>query len=103
MKTSFKPRVLRMGLGGFVDINILVIKYFSFGFFTFFIFVESLKSKSTQMLRPQEGNSGVSFNDTLYKSRALQGKTVHFTKIGVVCVRIFKKQVIFPMLPLFSV
>ena len=56
MKSSFKARVLRMGLGSFMDINILVIKYFSFGFFTFFIFIESLKSKSTQMLRPQKGN-----------------------------------------------
>ena len=27
MKTRFKTRVLRMGLGSFVDINILVIKY----------------------------------------------------------------------------
>ena len=28
-------------------------------------FFESLKSKSTQNLRPQKGNSGVSYNDTL--------------------------------------
>ena len=28
-------------------------------------FFQSLKSKSTQMLRPLKGNSGVSFNDTL--------------------------------------
>jgi len=34
-------------------------------FFIFFIFLEPLKSKSTQMLRPQKGNLGVSFNNTL--------------------------------------
>ena len=28
MKTSFETRVLRMGLGSFVDINIFVIKYY---------------------------------------------------------------------------
>jgi len=28
MKTSFKTRVLRMGLGSFVDINIFVMKYY---------------------------------------------------------------------------
>ena len=38
---------------------------FLFSFFTFSICVESLKSKSTQMLRLQKGNSRVSFNDTL--------------------------------------
>ena len=36
-----------------------------FSLFIFSIFFESLKSKSTQNLRPQKGNSGVSFNDTL--------------------------------------
>ena len=36
-----------------------------FSFFIFSIFFESLKSKSTQILRPQKGSSGVSFNDTL--------------------------------------
>jgi len=36
-----------------------------FSFFMFSIIFESLKSKSTQMLRPQTGNSRVSFNDTL--------------------------------------
>ena len=54
-----------MGLGSFVDINIFVMKYFSFSFLIFSILFESLKSKSTQMLRPQKGSSRVSFNDTL--------------------------------------
>ena len=36
-----------------------------FGFFIFSISFESLQSRFTQMLRPQKGNSGVSFNDTL--------------------------------------
>ena len=31
----------------------------------FSITFESLKSKSTHMLRPQTGKTGVSFNDTL--------------------------------------
>ena len=61
MKTSFKTRVLRMGLDSSVDINIFVMKLF----FIFFIFIEFLKSKSTQMLRVQKGNSRVSFYDTL--------------------------------------
>ena len=36
-----------------------------FSSFIFSIFFKSLKSIFTQMLRPQKGNSGVSFNDTL--------------------------------------
>ena len=62
MKTSFETRVSRMGLSSFVDINIFVIL---FSFLTIPHFSESLKSKSTQMLRPQKRNSEVSFNDTL--------------------------------------
>ena len=54
-----------MGLGIFVNISIFVMKYYFFSLFIFSIFFESLKSKSTQNLRPQKGNSGVSFNDTL--------------------------------------
>ena len=65
MKTSFKTRVLQMGLGSFVNINIFVIKHYFFTLFIFSIFFESLKSKSTQISRPQKGNSGLSFNDTL--------------------------------------
>ena len=65
MKTSFKTRVSRMGLGSFININIFVIKYYFFSSFIFSIFFESLKSKSTQMLGAQKQNSGVSFNDTL--------------------------------------
>ena len=54
MKTSFKTRVLRMGLGSFVNINIFVIKIILFSLFTFSILFEFVKSKSTQMLRPQK-------------------------------------------------
>jgi len=65
MKTSFKPRVSRMGLGSFRNINIFEIKYFfSVCLYSPFFF-ESLKSKSAQMLRPQKGNLEVLFNDTL--------------------------------------
>ena len=60
MKTSFKTRVLRIGLGCFVDVNICVMKYF----YLVTSYSPSLKSDSTQILRPQKGNSGVSFNDT---------------------------------------
>ena len=65
MKTSFKTRVLRMGLRIFVNISIFVMKYYFFQFVYILHFFESLKSKSTQILRPQKGNLGVSFNDTL--------------------------------------
>ena len=65
MKTSFKTRVSRMGVGSFVNINIFVMKYFFFSLSIIFIFFEYLKSKSTQLLGSQKANSGVSFNDTL--------------------------------------
>ena len=32
---------------------------------SYFLFLEPLKSKSTQMLRPQKGKWGVSFDNTL--------------------------------------
>ena len=61
MKTSFKTRVSRMGLGSFVNIIIFVMKYNFFPFVYILHFFESLKLKSTQVLRPQKGNSGVLF------------------------------------------
>ena len=54
-----------MGLGSFVNINIFVIKYHFIQFVYIHICFESLKSKSTQILRPQKGNSAVFSNDTL--------------------------------------
>ena len=54
-----------MGFGSFVNINIFVMKYHFFLQFIVFLYFESLKSKYIQMLRPQKGNSGVSFNDNL--------------------------------------
>ena len=54
-----------MGLGNFKNINIFVMKYYFIQFVYILNFFDSLKSKSTQMFRPQEGNSGVLFNDTL--------------------------------------
>ena len=65
MKNSFKTRVSRTDLGSLVNINIFVMKYYLFPFVYTVHSFESLKSKSTQMLRPQKVNSGVSFNDTL--------------------------------------
>jgi len=54
-----------MVLGSFVNINNFVMKYYFFQFVYILHFFESLKSKSTQMLRPQKENSGVSFHDSL--------------------------------------
>ena len=56
MKTSFCS---------VVDINIFVIKYYFYLVSLYSPFFESLRSKSTQILKRQKGNSGVSFNDTL--------------------------------------
>ena len=47
-----------MALGGFVTINLLVMKYFSIPFVYILNFFESLKLKSTQILRPQNLISG---------------------------------------------
>ena len=65
METSLGTRVSRMGLGSFVDINIFVVKYYFIKFLHILHFFKFLKSKFTQLPRPQKGNSGVSFNDTL--------------------------------------
>ena len=65
MKTSFETRVSRMGLGSFVDINIFVMKYFFYLVSSHFPFLSNLLNQIYKMLRPQKGNSGVSFNDTL--------------------------------------
>ena len=62
MKTSFKTRVLRMGLGSFVDINILVMKYLFLHILHFF---RISQIKIFKMLRPQKGFSRVLLNDTL--------------------------------------
>ena len=62
MKTSFKTRVLRMGLSSFVDIDIFVMKYF---FLLILHFSRISQIKIYKMLRPQKGNSRVSLNDTL--------------------------------------
>ena len=43
----------------------------------FSIFFESLKTKSAQVLRPQKGNSGVSFNDTLLNFRLSNQRGVY--------------------------
>ena len=52
-------------LGSYMDIHIFVMKYYFILFLHTLHFFKSLKSKPTQTLRPQKGNSGVSFNDTL--------------------------------------
>ena len=62
MKTSFKTRVLRMGLSSFVDIDIFVMKYL---FLLILHFSRISQIKIYKMLRPQKGNSKVSLNDTL--------------------------------------
>ena len=65
MKNSLRTRVSRIGLGSFVNTNFLSRDIVLFSFFTFAFFFISLKSKPTQMLRRQKGNSGISFNDTI--------------------------------------
>ena len=65
MKTSFKTRVSRMGLGSFVDINIFCCEISFYLFSSYSPLFKSFKSKSTIMLRPHKGNSRVQFNDTL--------------------------------------
>ena len=65
MKTSFKTRVSRIGLGSFVDINIFCCEISFYLFSPYSPLFKSFKSKSTIMLRPHKGNSRVSFNDTL--------------------------------------
>ena len=76
MKTSFGTRVSRMGLGSFVDINTFLWNNILFSFYIFSIYFEYLKLKSTQMLRPQNGNSEVSFNDTILNFRLCSMETV---------------------------
>jgi len=56
-----------MWLDSFVDVNIFVVKYYFISFVYSLHFLEFLKSKSIEMLKPQKGNSEVSFNDTLLK------------------------------------
>ena len=53
-----------MELGSFVNINIFGKKYYYIQFVYILIFLNFLK-KSTQMLRPQKGNSGVLSRNTL--------------------------------------
>ena len=51
MKTSFKTGVLRMGIGSFVDINILVMKYLFLHILHFF---RISQIKIYKMLRPKK-------------------------------------------------
>ena len=74
LKTSFKTRVSRLGLGSCVNMNIC---YEIFSLFLFSIFFESLKSKCTQMLRPQKGNSGVLYS---FKFRAQSALLIYILK-----------------------
>ena len=65
MKTSFGTQVSQMGLPSFVDIGIL------FNPLYLTIFIKSLKSKSTQIIRPQKGNSEVSFKSKFHAPASL--------------------------------
>ena len=64
MKTSFETRVSVMGLGSFVDINIFVKNIILFGFFILSFF-SNLSNQNCTNVRPQKGNLGDSFNNTL--------------------------------------
>ena len=91
MITSFRTRVSWMGSDSFVDIDIFVTKYYFIQLiFIFSIFFESLKSKSTQMLGPQKGNSGVSFYDryslkfrALYRNSLMCPKLTHIIQYRI--------------------
>ena len=62
IKTSFKTRVSQMGLGSFVNINVFVLKNHFFQFVYILNFFESLKSKSTQMLKPKKKENAILFS-----------------------------------------
>ena len=65
MKTSFETRVSGIGPGSFVNIHIFVMKYFSYLVSPYSPFLSNLLNQIYKMLKPQKGNAGVSFNDTL--------------------------------------
>ena len=73
MRTSFKTWVSLMGSGSFVKIIFLLWTIFYLvSLYSPFFRISQNRSKSTEMLSHQRGNSGVSFNDTLL-SFALRG------------------------------
>ena len=53
------------GVRQFCEYQYFCYKILFYSFCLYWLFFEPLKSKSTQMLRPQKGNLGVSFNNTL--------------------------------------
>ena len=75
-----------MGLGSFVNINIFVIKYYFF-LVCLYISIFSNLLNVHKKLRPQKGNSGVLFNDTLLyfglqsKCRTQKKKNLSFSLI----------------------
>ena len=71
-ENQFRTRVSRMSLSSFVDINIFVLKYYVFQFLYILHFFESLKSKSSQMLRPPKRKLDGFVQRYSFKFRALQ-------------------------------
>ena len=80
LKTSFKIRVSRMGLGIFVNINIFAMKYYFFSLFIFSIFFESLKSKSYTNVKTQKRKLGPTISFTF---RALCSVHIVYTDVTV--------------------
>ena len=70
MKTSCKPRVSRMGLGSFVNINIFVMKYY-FIVSSYSQFFANLLSQNLQNVKTPKRYS--------FKFRALQSKLKLYT------------------------
>jgi len=68
-----------MGLGSFVDINIFVKKYYFIQLFYILHFCWISKIKIYKMLRPQKGNSRVSFNDTLLNFGLCKSSSIKFS------------------------
>jgi len=67
MKTSFKARVLRMGLGSFVDINILVMKYLFLHILHFFRISQIKIYKNFKKIKTRGAKRSQSFTNYIAK------------------------------------
>ena len=80
MKTSFKTRVLRMGLGSFVEISIFVMKYFLFSFFIFSILSNLLNQNLHKVKTPKRKLESF-VQQYSFKFRAQGYTTVRYTEL----------------------
>ena len=70
MKTSFKTRILRMGLGSFVDINIFVMKHF-YSVSSYSPFFSNLLNQNLQNVKTPTRKLESFFQRYYFKFRAL--------------------------------